>query len=923
MKKTGKILIGVLSVGALIGTGYAAWHLNNGFVSTTSGNVGVDVNDMIINSFAKVVVEEKDSKLVFDGDHEDLTLAYNVKAVKNSEYETKDPYDLELYDKVASEYIPDLQVSVKAYDAATNKALTAEALEKVTTYITIPEVQEFSYTEWLSADAKTNGHNVNFAFGWSQNTFEGLNPQEYYKAHTEIARSEAETTIKDMLATLKGVYFKVHFDVGSFTYTEPDKSGEVTIPNVPGSTLEIAGLEAGKLTAGEHEIRIALEENKEIKDNLLTVIENGSEKKVALSEVKVRALGKTYTCVYNFLKDATYSFKYEVQDIVKYSTVTEGTHEFVTFTTAEGTPIDFKKQLAVGSTFAFKATANEGYKLEAVKHNDKVLTLKDGTYSFVVADGQNTISATASLIPVAQKYKVSLDSTSTSGVKLLTEAGLDLDLNTEYEKDASLKFKVGYNAETHTVKEVTLNGKALTHNGGVYTITISETNVIKVTLEEIKTPVTGIITIKEALAKENDTEVEVKGQVVSVVGNNFIIHDGTDYIQVYSKNHGLNEGETVVVKGLRQVYAQTKADQIGGTGLTITKVTEEGELVKPTFGEATVINEAFFEGKDEAALIEHRYISYKGKLSTIDHSKRDYFATIGTSQIELNAKNSAQFEENVEYEIKGFVSGAEKGIIKIFANTISATPTEIIIKNTNLTLAPEGELQLNVSFKENLVLNNEFKYELKEPSTSISVSETGLVKATAVEGTGTVKVTSKAFPTLTKEVVITVKKADENTPVTLYKYDSGVYRNAVVTTGYGKAVNPGDIKAEIFADCDFVTSAEVAGKVYTNTGSVKEEGMKFNSGSAKGTLSITLDEAKVSLTKVKLRLTVWSTDKTVVCVYREDAVNHSEVSAEGATSGEFEFDITDGTSNKVVIESKGASKQRFFIEAIEFIGTNK
>lgn len=69
MKKTGKILIGVLSVGALIGTGYASWHLNNGFVGTESGNVDVSINDMIINSFAKVVVEETDTPtgIKFDG----------------------------------------------------------------------------------------------------------------------------------------------------------------------------------------------------------------------------------------------------------------------------------------------------------------------------------------------------------------------------------------------------------------------------------------------------------------------------------------------------------------------------------------------------------------------------------------------------------------------------------------------------------------------------------------------------------------------------------------------------------------------------------------------------------------------------------------------------------------------------------------
>lgn len=313
MKKTGKILIGVLSVGALVGTGYAAWHINNGFVSTSTGNVNVSVNDMIINSFAKVVVEDTDTKagLSFDGgQNEDLHLSYNVKAVKNSETETKNPYDLTLYENVAKEYIPDLKVTVKAYKTADSSTLTSEELAKVTKFITLPEVQTYSYTEWLSKEAETKGHAINLDFSWSKATFNGQNPEVYFK---ENPSETAEATIKEMIETLKPITFKVHFDVGQYTYTEPDKSGTITIPEIANSTLTIAGMEDGKITAGEHLVSITLDEGKQIKDNKLIVVENGKDQEVTLSETRIRAIGKTYTCTYNFLKDATYSFKYVVK----------------------------------------------------------------------------------------------------------------------------------------------------------------------------------------------------------------------------------------------------------------------------------------------------------------------------------------------------------------------------------------------------------------------------------------------------------------------------------------------------------------------------------------------------------------------------------------------------------------------------------
>ena len=149
MKKTGKILFGVLSTSALVGTGFAAWIVNNGFTDTKTVVVDSSVDTDVENKYSSVVdltVVETDNSLKFASvaNGEDLTLVYNLKA--NEAAYTTD------FSLVTNEYIPDITVSLEV----TSKAgLRADITTEVEKYLVLPETQTISYDTWLKEEYKT------------------------------------------------------------------------------------------------------------------------------------------------------------------------------------------------------------------------------------------------------------------------------------------------------------------------------------------------------------------------------------------------------------------------------------------------------------------------------------------------------------------------------------------------------------------------------------------------------------------------------------------------------------------------------------------------------------------------------------------------------------------------------------------------
>ena len=328
MRNSKKLLIGVLSVAALIGTGYAAWTIGGVFTNATQELNPIVEETIGTRDIALQVSKDENDNIKFDS-KADLSVTYNVKAVKadTNLIEGFDPYDLSYYDKVAEDYQPDLTVSARALDSTTGDPL--DPSDEFFKIVNLPKEVTYEYDQWLAADYKDNGFPVDLVFEWGDKTGR-LNPQEYVDSQlASKTQKEQRAFLQNIIDNLKGVKFEFTFKVEGTVIDNPepveDITGKVTAPSVADSTFLIDGEAiSGNLKAGEHQITITTADGKVVQDNKLIVVENGVGQEVELTNSLTRA-AHTYTATYNFLKDATYSFTYTVVDeeVVEEPTVVE------------------------------------------------------------------------------------------------------------------------------------------------------------------------------------------------------------------------------------------------------------------------------------------------------------------------------------------------------------------------------------------------------------------------------------------------------------------------------------------------------------------------------------------------------------------------------------------------------------------------
>lgn len=403
MKNTKKLLVGVLSVAALLGTGVAAWTIG-GELTNDSKEVKPTVETEVFTRDLALDITAVDETIVFDS-NADLSVDYKVKAIKGGEAaDDFDPYNLDNYKKVAAEYEPDLTVSVKAIDATTSEELDSN--DPFFTYVKLPKAQEIHYEDWLADEYKDKGYPVNITLEWGEKYG---NPQDYIDTNPEgWDQAKQREWINSVVADLQNVNFQFLFEVkgveGEDVPPVEEETGAVTLPEVAGSTLSIDGYdpEKGTVTAGTHTITITTDEGKIVKDNTLTVVENGENKPpVELTESGVaRATTHTYTATYNFVADATYSFKYEVVDETpdepnpteKFA-VNFKANEFGKIEVkVDGVAIDSGDEIEKGKDAVITVTANEGYVLDELTVNDEVQALEGTTLTLKVDKALNIVA---------------------------------------------------------------------------------------------------------------------------------------------------------------------------------------------------------------------------------------------------------------------------------------------------------------------------------------------------------------------------------------------------------------------------------------------------------------------------------------------------------------------------------------------------
>ena len=378
MKKTGKALIGVLSVAALVGTGVAAWTINGGIVRETTGPITPTIAQIGTRDIA-IDVTAKDSSLVFDNP-DDLQVIYNVKAKAGTGAATGfEPYGYD-FKNIAPEYQPNLSITTQVL----RNGSPINESDPFFDFVEVPSDEsetKISFSDWLNVDLKDKGYDATLTFAWGAETG-GLNPQKYVDSNSSTYNTpELQREFFERVnAALDKITFTFTFKVGGLkdTPVETPETGEINIPRVEGSTLTIDGMTTGTtVEAGTHRITITTEEGKEVTDKKLTVIENGTTRTdfTLREETLTGANGHTYYVDYEFKADTTYSFEYTLKDEEVLPTLYT-----VTYTQPENGIITLKNgdtDVATGAhveentSLTLTVTANEGYHITSVLVNDK------------------------------------------------------------------------------------------------------------------------------------------------------------------------------------------------------------------------------------------------------------------------------------------------------------------------------------------------------------------------------------------------------------------------------------------------------------------------------------------------------------------------------------------------------------------------
>ena len=149
----------------------------------------------------------------------------------------------------------------------------------------------------------------------------------------------------------------------------------------------------------------------------------------------------------------------------------------LSFDNNQGTVTADKTNGDVGQTVTLTITPNEGYEIDSVKANDKVLS--GTTYSFKLVEGENNVEVTfkAKAVEPEVEYNITYAASEDYDVKELSA--------TKAKKGQTVTFKVEVKNENKELDEVKANGTALTANDGVYSFVMGEADaVIEVTLKD-------------------------------------------------------------------------------------------------------------------------------------------------------------------------------------------------------------------------------------------------------------------------------------------------------------------------------------------------------------------------------------------------------------------------------------------------------
>lgn len=530
MKHTGKILFGVLSTSALVGTGFAAWIVNNGFTDTKTVVVDSTVDTDVENKYSSVVdltILETDNSLKFASKEngEDLTLTYNLKA--NEAAYTTD------FSLVTNEYIPDVTVSLEVTSLTGSKADIKTEVEK---YLVLPETQTITYDTWLVEDYKEAGYPLNINFKW--NTDDGTNPQDWIETSEYNTPELQREYFTNLVSTLSDAKFTFTFTIGrtvemtTFTVDENLVNGKLTFKDSSGNTLN-----PGTSYRAGTEVEVVPEADPYYKVDKVLV--DGAEV-IANEEGKyLFTLDKASTVSATFVnKVNTVTLNYEeTQGEVK---LTNALGEDLVGTT-----------LNANETFKVVATPNENYLLKdvVVTQGEETLTDVEGVYTVLDNEDGVNVTVTFEVKTATVAYE---PVTGISNVKL-NNVAINEVTTLDYGTEVTITFDVD---EGYELTNVLLDGETLVATEEAYKFTVSkdtytlsfEVGVVEVTYDNIQGILDGTIT----------GAVNIKGKVVAITSYGPIVMDENQgYILVYNPSDSSDAyevGNLVTVAGNAGFY---------------------------------------------------------------------------------------------------------------------------------------------------------------------------------------------------------------------------------------------------------------------------------------------------------------------------------------------------------------------------------
>lgn len=649
MKHTGKILFGVLSTSALVGTGFAAWIVNNGFTDTKTVVVDSSVDTDVENKYSSVVdltVVETDNSLKFASveNGEDLTLTYNLKA--NEAAYTTD------FSLVTNEYIPDITVSL---EVTSKVGLRADITTEVEKYLVLPEAQTISYDTWLVEDYKETGYPLNINFKWNTDA-EGTNPQDWIETSEYNTPELQREYFTNLASTLSDAKFTFTFTIGrtvemtTFTVDENLVNGKLTFKDSSGNTLN-----PGTSYRAGTKVEVVPEADPYYKVD-----------KVLVDEVEVTA-NEEGKYVFTLDNASTVSANF----VNKVNTVTltyEETQGKVKLTNASGDDL-VGTTLNANETFKVVATPNENYVLKGVVVTQGEETLADVEGVYTVLDNEEGVNVTVTF-EVKTATVAYEPVTGISNVKL-NNVAINKVTTLDYGTEVTITFDVN---EGYELTNVLLDGETLVATEEAYKFTVSKdtytlsfnVSVVEETFDDIS----------QILSAEEGAAAKIRGKVVAETAKGpLVLDENGNYIYVYKPTGEYTLNDLVKVEGTIDKFSNR--NQISNATIETfaddTLVIDDLETVGVTYEEIST-NTAEYGLTEAKVSFDCRY---DNKNFYIDGGETNYFQGNNLDTATLGLENGKY------YNVEGYVSGYYYNYVSL---TVSKVATLDTVEVTAFTL---------------------------------------------------------------------------------------------------------------------------------------------------------------------------------------------------------------------------------------------